>query len=380
MPILDAALAFSLTMLVVASVVSIMVNVIHGLLKSRKKRVKQMIKAFLQEELRPVANREMLRLSDQLAEEGKELVRQKADVLARFSDDELFCETHLNELADLTADDLKEQLKRSDLGGTLLDQLGNKAEPVFEEFASRYESVASRYARSFRNHTRAWTTGLAMLLAFGLNIDSIFILDSYLKNHTARDVIVGQMDQILARYDEGVAKSLAQLDENGEEAALGFKQAYATTKGEIDSLMGFGLPIGWEYFPHFKRDRPPIGLDLDVDVEVSVEVPIDATTSGSQPDGVAEAAVTSVETSSTSHAVQPTGSDEGPATTTETYVYEIDNVFTDRRLRNDPTDWIKWVLGVLLTGILAGVGAPFWYDIVTSISRVRKSGSKAQDA
>lgn len=381
MPILDAALAFSLTMLVVASVVSIGVNAIHGLLKSRKKRVKQMIKAFLQEELRPVASREMLRLSDQLAEEGKELVRQKAETLARFSDDELFCETHLNELADLTAEDLKEQLKRSDLGGTLLDQLGDKAEPVFEEFASRYESVASRYAASFRNHTRAWTTGLAMLLAFGMNIDSIFILDSYLKNHTARDVIVGQMDQILTRYDQQVAASIGTLNEDDEEAALGFKQAYASTKSEIDSLMGFGLPIGWEYFPHFKRERPPVDLELDLDIEVSVEVPID-TTSESSSDGTAEATVTSVEAPAVPDPVHPPVMDEAPATTTETYLYEaeIDNVFTDRRRRNDMTDWIKWVLGVTLTGILAGVGAPFWYDIVTSISRVRKRGAKAQDA
>ncbi|MEM1296973.1 MAG: hypothetical protein AAGH89_16530 [Verrucomicrobiota bacterium] len=374
MPILDAALAFSLTMLIVASVVSIGVNGIHGLLKSRKKRVRQMIKSFLQEELRPVANREILRLSDQLADEGKELVRQKADTLARFSDDELFCETHLNELADLTAADLKEQLKRSDLGGTLLDQLGDKAEPVFEEFASRYESVANRYAASFRNHTRWWTTGLAMVLAFGLNIDSIFLLDSYLKNHTARDVIVGQMDAILARYDDGVKASLENPD---EEAAADFKAAYNSTKSEIDAMMGFGLPIGWEYFPHFKLKKYQLEAEEEqaaanenaveelaetTSAEISelTEVP-EMREVGNQPDdsGMAE---------------------EVPAAKEGVVVYEIETAFSDRRRHDDVTDWIKWVLGVTLTGILAGVGAPFWYDMVTSISRVRRGGAKAQDA
>ena len=41
MPILDAALAFSLTMLVVASVVTIVVSFIHQILGARKRRVKR---------------------------------------------------------------------------------------------------------------------------------------------------------------------------------------------------------------------------------------------------------------------------------------------------------------------------------------------------
>ena len=32
--------------------------------------------------------------------------------------------------------------------------------------------------------------------------------------------------------------------------------------------------------------------------------------------------------------------------------------------------WITWAIGIGLTGVFAGLGAPFWYDAVAGISRV----------
>jgi hypothetical protein len=38
--------------------------------------------------------------------------------------------------------------------------------------------------------------------------------------------------------------------------------------------------------------------------------------------------------------------------------------------RDNSSGWFMWVLGILITGGLAGLGGPFWYDVVAGISRV----------
>jgi len=39
---------------------------------------------------------------------------------------------------------------------------------------------------------------------------------------------------------------------------------------------------------------------------------------------------------------------------------------------------MRWAIGIVLTALLAGLGAPFWYDAVSSISRVARA-SRAKE-
>ena len=45
----------------------------------------------------------------------------------------------------------------------------------------------------------------------------------------------------------------------------------------------------------------------------------------------------------------------------------------DFKNRDNPWGWFTWVLGILLTTALAGLGGPFWYDVVARISRAVQS-------
>ncbi len=42
----------------------------------------------------------------------------------------------------------------------------------------------------------------------------------------------------------------------------------------------------------------------------------------------------------------------------------------DFERRNNFGGWVMWFLGILLTAVMAGLGAPFWYDTVSGVSRV----------
>ena len=48
--------------------------------------------------------------------------------------------------------------------------------------------------------------------------------------------------------------------------------------------------------------------------------------------------------------------------------------------RNNLGGWVLWLLGVLLTAVLAGLGAPCWSDTASGIARLAqktRSGKKA---
>jgi hypothetical protein len=42
---------------------------------------------------------------------------------------------------------------------------------------------------------------------------------------------------------------------------------------------------------------------------------------------------------------------------------------------NDPTGWLLKIVGLLISGIAAAQGAPFWFDLLKNIIKIRSSGS-----
>ncbi len=43
---------------------------------------------------------------------------------------------------------------------------------------------------------------------------------------------------------------------------------------------------------------------------------------------------------------------------------------------NDLTGWLLKLVGLLISGVAAAQGAPFWFDILKNIVNIRTSGAK----
>ena len=91
-------------------------------------------------------------------------------------------------------------------------------------------------------------------------------------------------------------------------------------KAELEELTQLNLPIGWDYYPFCRRLAPT--------------------------DATAEA---------------------GPAGA-EIYSDSLCN-----RERDSLVGYIAWALKALITGLLIGLGAPFWYDVARRLSEVRRA-------
>ena len=296
MPILDAALAFALTLLVVATAVTWLVRVVQWLADRRATQFQTMLHEFCSTEIGPVVKRELDRLKVGVTDALRIEATKAAETISETGT--VFVTTAAAGRVEATTEEVLEHLKRSPLGELLLRRLGNEAQAVFVEMGRRYEVVGQRFTEIFRSHARWLATAIALVLAVGINVDSINIATSYIRNENLRQGVIAQMDAITAGYEARIA-ALDSLDVAGMGAAL--DTAIQGTREQIEFLRTAGFPIGWSYFPHGLWNGEP-----------------------------------------------------SPAATG----------------RNTKGGWLLWILGVLLTGVLAGLGAPFWFDAVTGIARI----------
>lgn len=295
MPYLDAALAFALTMLAVATLVTQLVRFGQHLAGLRTRVLNQMLVQYFSTELKPVLERELKRLQNQITSQvaGDVLsLAGRLDVSLAFSSQEL------KTLTEVSAEEIVERLKRSSMGLKLLGELGDQAENIFKELARRYEIVGEQFTQSFRTHSRLWATGVALVLAFALNIDSLFIADTYIKNQGMREAVIAQKDSLQQGYQD-LANKLEQEQGRTEISKQEFEQAFADAHAQMDIFTISGFPIGASYFPF---------------------------SCGKNPES------------------------------------------SDCKSRNTPLGITLWLLGCILTSLLAGLGGPFWYDVVSGVS------------
>jgi hypothetical protein len=345
MPLLDAILAYALTMLLVATAVTAIIRATSASARLRREELGKYLQKFYSGELQPVVRTELARLGqrvDQKVLDGLVVkARELEDSLRRnpglpkpaeASREELEVnEIEAEKLARVTTAEMVERLRRTDLGIGLMKELGEDADAVFDKLAERYEALQGFVSESFRQKSRFWSTLCALLLAFGLNIDSFHLLSTYLSNDDVRAGVLAQYDAIVARYQEG--------SELGAEAA-DLKAAADAARKRIDALRESGFPIGWPRFPYCEHSTDPRCGALR---EIAV---------GAQ---------------------QPHQRPSDPEAWWNEKWADWVFAWTDVRL-------YFWVLGCIVTGVLAGLGAPFWYDFLSGVARTAqgfRAGRKA---
>ncbi len=342
MPLLDAALAFSLTMLVVATIVTQLVEIIQRIFELRSKDLQKLVTEFGNQELIPILDRELQRfvtagvagastISDNLLREAAGTAA--AANLREFDIAQKPLESELRKLLGLTVpnqpalgarlaaetdtprevtqttrvhistQELIEGIKKSDIGKEIYTKLGDKAQKVFDEVGRRYEEVGEKFTAAFRNNARRIGTGVAFGLALLLNIDSVHLLKSYISNPQLRESTIAQMPEITKRLDEleQATKERAKTDD----AVKNLKASIGAMKSDVSDLTSSTLPIGPSQYPYFPY---------------SCKMP-------------------------------PTG-----------------------------TTCMLWIMGIVMTGLLAGLGSPFWYDVVRGLSQLTQRSKDDKNA
>jgi hypothetical protein len=329
MPLLDTAFAFSLIMLLVASTVSAIVSALHSLRDVRSEVLNKMLKSFLSNEVMPVLSKTLDGLSDKIDAQAAGLIMEAA---RKLSPDDCSTSGDIKEMVAVTKQEVIQGISQTDFGKQLQKQLGDESEVILNDLGKRFDQIGKKFTEAFRDNARFWTTVIAVAMALVLNIDSIFILDAFLTNADLRAAVIAQPESIKTVTAPSNAEPVKTTDVNGaanepvdkgkgsptpRPASDNLEKSVERLDLQMKLIRNAALPIGWNHFPYSYWSQN--GKSKEDQVLFELEWSSRASTAG---------------------------------------------VF-------------RWLAGILLTAFLAGLGAPFWYDVVAAAGRLIGRGKNA---
>lgn len=213
-------------------------------------------------------------------------------------------------------------------------------------FSRRYNELCAAASVEFKENRRVWSIAGGILLAFIFNVDAVRIYNEYLKRPELAAAIAARAEQL----EKTAAEAQRRLDEVVEDKNND-KDNIEAIKARIDELQGSmaeletsGVALGWRYPPHclFFQDSnaQPKDTETQPTPKANKEKPEESITGGEEPTtpGVGKA--------------EPSCSAPVPA-------------------KPGPAFWLGSLASILATGILIGLGAPFWFDVARRLAQVR---------
>ncbi len=237
----------------------------------------------------------------------------------------------------------------------------------FNRIAKKYEEFGSSVSASFKHHTRSWSIGIGIVLALVVNVDGLRIFEAYLADSSLAATVIEKQDDLLKTYTKAEAsrekietveaqyanaKTALEKAREGEktaeidaaEAALKkaekkleeisdvgkIKEDIQDAQKHVSDLVSMGVPIGWNYYPNC-----PYGEKASV---WDQKFPKCKNISDKERD------------------------------------FRSKSVFVRvmRTLDADRQNAVLWFFTVIISGVLIGLGAPFWFDVAKRLSQIRK--------
>ena len=366
MELLDAALAFALTLAALATVVTVIMEIVLRSVLMRKRNLIHMMR-LLNDELprgpldldeqerwaffRTVIENPAEGLSARIPAtlpDGKTAKQAIEEIgwlgLRSGVYDKVSMEHVLRRLAEIT----KIAAMAKDAAQMLKTEL--------YRFAGKFEEFGSSVSASFKRRSQIWSIIFGVLLAIVVNVDGMRIFEAYLAKPDLARTVIAREDQFLSAYEQAerrkqaifkqqevVRDARSTLDkvreEHGDsspqsqsaaaELALAQTRLADLTEPEeirrlaldaqqqVKEIVALGVPIGNEYFPHCRLFR-------DVQLLTTCAGPL-------WPDG---------------------------AEWSGRFRF-IGHV-------------LVWLVPVVITGLLIGLGAPFWFDVAKRLAQVRE--------
>jgi hypothetical protein len=323
--LLQSILAFVLTMLGLATLVTVIMEMIGRFTRRRARVLRHVLELVFEKEIQPILNAKVT-LTEQR-------IRDAIDVIVASPFKPATGENGFfkgvawlmksafgaDESRDLTARDVLVRLSRTEVGTELYDAAKADWDAAIERIETRYDELSAAASEWFKNSSAVGSLVIGVCLALALNVDGMRVFDFFLKNPDQAAAVVGDAEQYLKAHETMQAR-VAEARETLATAAPDDQAARAEAEiilAEVDEtyaaigtqrrqLSELGLPTGAGFFPYC---RPTEGMP--------------------SPDERCKA---------------------------KKYAYF--------------GHLVGWLFIVLLSGVLIGLGGPFWYNAATGLLRV----------
>ena len=253
---LETGLAFAVTMMVFSTMVSIIIETGHRILRIREKGLQRLMATLYEDIIWP-------RLTNQLGQK-KATVKDfvKGMTCTRF----LPVETDVGglksyfhkvvnakDLKNLTTLEFIERLPETAAGRGLVAEARKRGRQYLETFlkdlASKYEDFGENATEYFARRARLVSVIVAIGLAFSLNVNAIHLFEAFLVNQEARQAMIKQGEAVAANLQKQEA-ALQQLikTRGGEEKKNleAVEKKFQELNKNMQTLSSIGIPIGWD--------------------------------------------------------------------------------------------------------------------------------------
>ncbi len=325
MPMLDACLAFALTMLSLATLATLATEITMRLMGTRASGLRMMLDDLYEHQLLPALKDNAVKVSDDLKQEFSSTLQKSplADLPNNTFWNFILKTTAgylgLTKLTNLHFDEFLKRLPDTELGKKLVQLEKTQRKALFDRLSHRYEEFGKAVTDLFSRYAQLFSLIVGIGIAFAMNVDSFRLFAAFQNDAALRGRVVATSDEILSNWEQ----AQKQADKRRQEAvaaatALTEKQQAKAKDDELKAEQklfsdqwkkanSLDLPIGYD---HFERWTP------------------------------------------------------GPVTKYIPFTHiECDRVWF----------YFYWAVRVIISGLLIGLGGPFWYNIATKLMAVTQS-------
>ncbi len=229
--------------------------------------------------------------------------------------EKLMCSTEMSH------DELLKRLHQAKAFVHLKGESKSSIKHKLESIQDQYDVYSNAMSDYFKRRAKLFSLLVGVLLAFAANIDGLRIYETLSASPELRAIIISQQESLEKSYQlakeklDEVASGGTQTDDQKKQLEI-IKSKLLAGSQQVVKLTSLGIPVGWRYFP----------------VETGDE------TKGA---------------------------------------HGLGDLFGS--IINDPAAYLVWFFKALMTGLLIGLGAPFWFEIAQKLTKI-KSGLKGRGA
>ena len=345
MQLLDAAIAFALTIAGFATVVSIIIEIIHRVLGLRTRGLRAMLEQHFEDFIWPAIKEQVeekiKKTPGRVADEFEKL---RANVVEKMTGNPLFklqassrlpkwVLKTLSQYNDVSAEEFLLRLPDTDAYKyikTLGKQERSRALERFDEKYAEFEKAISNF---FKRRAQLLSFIVGIILAVTANIHGIRIFERYLNDPELTATVIAQSQDI----ESTLQTAKDQKDQNPQttqEHIEGIETALNRYKELMGNFSSLGIPIGWDFYPNCMH---PDYKNKNVNYD-----PLCAAVIKENP----------------------------PCISDNDCNYTIVSVLST--MQADIWGFLKWLFIITITGTLIGLGGPFWFDVARRLSAVRQ--------
>jgi hypothetical protein len=424
MPLIEAALAFAITMLALSLVVSSFVELVHRIFSMRQSGLQYMLGQMFDQVLKRHAvawlNADVTQKNPGIVDALRDQLVQvllpsaRAAFVARMSANRApmgvtpkatptdpdtavannrgwaFSLWGGRDLSTLTPAQFMERLGSIDIGAEI--QRANTAanaaaaaagaaagaatDAVLKDVAQKFQAFGDEAADYFEGRARLLSVVVAVALAFAAHVDAVDLFRTYLRDPNARAKVIEQSQALAAQYKsaQDAAEAVKKLVPDAGAAPKDVKAEVDKLKKDWQAAIGdasatvkqyadLGAPLGWTDGRLGEAKMLPLVWTctrLEDNVKEKFET-LWQTCRSDESDNPAKAADNPAKDEKSQPQAQM-AEPEKHFTKYQQIWFEIPTV---------PRIWFYLFLG----GLLIGLGSPFWYDVVTGLTNIRGAAS-----